>query len=69
MKRLLMLFTVVCAWITAHSAQAQGLQIDIVNGNAAALPIAVVPFEYLGVSAAPETDISAVILGAPHRSC
>ena len=68
MKRLLMLFTVVCAWITAHSAQAQGLQIDIVNGNAAALPIAVVPFEYLGVSAAPETDISAVIRADLNRS-
>ena len=37
----------------AASAQQQGLEIDIVGGNAAALPIAVVPMPYQGSGAAP----------------
>ena len=32
----------------AAAAQQQGLEIDIVGGNAAALPIAVVPMPYQG---------------------
>lgn len=51
------------------ASRAQGaLEIDIVNGNASALPIAVVPFEYLGAQAAPDTDIAAVIRADLDRS-
>ena len=46
------------------SAQQQGLEIDIVGGNAAALPISVVPFA--GVSG--NTDIAAVVAADLDRS-
>jgi len=46
------------------AAQEQGLEIDIVGGNASALPIAVVPFQ----GAAGETDIAAVIRADLDRS-
>ncbi len=48
----------------AAAAQQQGLEIDIVGGNASALPIAVVPFQ----GAVGETDISAVIRADLDRS-
>lgn len=48
----------------AASAQQQGLEIDIVGGNASALPIAVVPFG----GAAGETDVAAVIAADLDRS-
>jgi TolB protein len=52
------LFAALCAFAPLlASAQQQGLEIDIVGGNAAALPIAVVPFA--GVSG--NTDIAAVV--------
>ena len=52
----------------AASAQQQGLELDIVGGNAAALPIAVVPMPYQGGAAAPETDVAAVIAADLNRS-
>src|SRR3546814_146474 len=45
----------------AALAQERGLEIDIVGGNASALPIAVVPMPYEGSGVAPETDVSAVV--------
>ena len=48
--------------------RAQALEIDIVGGNAAALPIVVVPMPYLGTQAAPDTDIAAVIRADLNRS-
>ncbi|HWI25233.1 MAG TPA: Tol-Pal system protein TolB, partial [Lysobacter sp.] len=48
----------------AATAQQQGLEIDIVGGNAAALPIAVVPF----AGSAGQTDISGVIAADLGRS-
>ena len=50
------------------SAQQQGLELDIVGGNAAALPIAVVPMPYQGGGAAPATDVSEVITADLNRS-
>ena len=47
---------------------AQRLEIDIVDGNAAALPIAVVPFEYLGAGTTPDTDIAAIVRANLNRS-
>lgn len=49
-------------------ARGQALEIDIVGGSAAALPIAIVPFEYLGTSAAPDTDVAAVVRADLNRS-
>ncbi len=50
------------------AAAQQGLEIDIVGGNAAALPIAVVPMPYQGSGAAPATDVSAVVTADLNRS-
>ncbi|HSM10819.1 MAG TPA: Tol-Pal system beta propeller repeat protein TolB [Lysobacter sp.] len=52
----------------AAAAQQQGLEIDIVGGSAAALPIAVVPMPYQGTGTAPETDIAQVITADLNRS-
>lgn len=49
-------------------AQSRGLEIDIVGGNAAALPIAVVPMPYQGTAAAPQTDIAEVVAADLARS-
>ena len=51
----------------AAAAQQQGLEIDIVGGNAAALPIAVVPMPYQG-AAAPQTDVAQVVAADLNRS-
>ncbi len=47
---------------------AQGLDIDIVNGTASALPIAVVPFGFEGTSVPPETNPGDVIRADLARS-
>ncbi len=52
----------------AASAQQGGLEIDIVGGNAQALPIAVVPMPYQGSGAAPETDVARVVREDLSRS-
>lgn len=50
------------------SAQQQGLEIDIVGGNASALPITIVPMPYQGSAAAPGTDVSKVVAADLDRS-
>ncbi len=52
----------------AASAQQQGLEIDIVGGNASALPIAVVTMPYQGSGTAPDTDVAAVVRADLERS-
>ena len=52
----------------AAAAQQQGLELDIVGGNAAALPIAVVPMPYQGSAAAPQTDLAQVVAADLARS-
>src|SRR5580704_16225448 len=49
-------------------AFAQGLDVGLVTGNDSALPIAVVPMEYQGSSAKPDTDVAAVIRADLDRS-
>jgi TolB protein len=49
-------------------AQNKGLEIDIVGGNSAALPIAVVPMPYQGAAAAPQTDVAEVVAADLARS-
>jgi TolB protein len=46
---------------------AQGLTLDIVNGNASAIPIAVIPFQWQGGGAPPETTVSDVISNDLNR--
>ncbi|MBD8524151.1 Tol-Pal system beta propeller repeat protein TolB [Pseudomarimonas arenosa] len=46
----------------------QPLEIDIVGGNSAAMPIAVVNLDYLGTGVAPDTDIAAVVRADLNRS-
>lgn len=48
-------------------AEAQGLTIDIVDGTASAIPIAVVPFAWEGAGLPPETDVSEVIRANLNR--
>lgn len=50
------------------SAQSQGLEIDIIGGNASALPITVVPMPYQGAAAAPQTDVAKVVRDDLARS-
>lgn len=50
------------------SAQQQGLEIDIIGGNASALPIAVVPMPYQGSGIPPETDVAKVVRDDLARS-
>ena len=49
-------------------AQERGLEIDIVGGNASALPIAVVPMPYQGSGVAPATDVAEVVRSDLARS-
>ncbi|GHE31820.1 Tol-Pal system beta propeller repeat protein TolB [Vulcaniibacterium thermophilum] len=60
------LLALLLPWV-AH-AQQRGLEIDIVGGNAAALPIVIVPMPYQGSGAAPETDVAAVVRADLERS-
>lgn len=46
MNRLLTLVLAALLFAVAGPARAQGLTIDIVNGNPSAIPIAVVPFAW-----------------------
>ena len=52
----------------AALAQERGLEIDIVGGNASALPIAVVPMPYQGSGVAPPTDVAEVVRSDLARS-
>lgn len=68
MRNLLVLVFGSILALLARPAHSQGLEIDIVNGNAAALPIAVVNLDYLGTAVAPDTDIAAVVRADLNRS-
>lgn len=52
----------------AASAQERGLDIDIIGGNASALPITVVPMPYQGSAGAPQTDVASVVRADLERS-
>lgn len=64
MKRLLALLALLLPMLV----HAQALEIEISGGSAAALPITVIPFEYLGMSVAPDTDLAAVTRADLNRS-
>jgi TolB protein len=67
MRRLLS-FLALALLLPVGLAQAQGLDIGMVQGRDGALPITVVPMPYLGTSVAPDTDIAAVIRADLNRS-
>jgi TolB protein len=62
----LLLLAALLPW--AASAQQRGLEIDIVGGNAAATPIAVVPMPYQGAGTPPPADIAEVVRADLARS-
>lgn len=69
MKRSLAWLASLLALLLPLTAMAQqGLEIDIVGGNAAAMPIAVVPMPYQGSATAPQTDVSEVVAADLARS-
>ena len=69
MPRLLLAFAFLAiGLLCVRDARAQALEIDIIGGNAAALPIAVVGMDYVGAGVAPDTDIAAVIRADLNRS-
>ena len=47
---------------------AEGLTLEIPNGNASAIPVAVVPFAFEGAGLPPEADVADVIRGDLNRS-
>lgn len=49
-------------------AQQGALEIDIIGGNASAMPITVVPMPYQGSAAAPQVDVAAVMRADLDRS-
>ncbi len=65
MKRLLTLVLLLLPFSMLH---AQGLDIGLVSGNEASLPIAVVPMPYQGSAGAPDTDVAEVIRNDLNRS-
>ena len=67
MKRFLAGLLLALACIAAP-AFSQGLDVGLVSGNDAALPIAVVPMEYQGSSAKPDTNVADVIRADLDRS-
>lgn len=56
------------ALLLAGAAQAQGLNIDIVNGTATATPIAVVPFGYDGTTLPPDANPGEIVRADLARS-
>ena len=55
-------------WLGGTPAHAQGLDIDIVNGTASALPIAVVPFGFEGASLPPDANPGEIVRADLARS-
>jgi TolB protein len=67
-QSLIRLALALAALLLGHDVSAQGLTIDIVNGNASAVPIAVVPFAFEGAGVPPETDVGAIVRADLARS-
>ena len=65
MKRLLTFILLLLPMTFAH---AQGLDIGLVSGNEASLPIAVLPMPYQGSASAPDADVAEVIRNDLNRS-
>ncbi|MFT3792992.1 MAG: Tol-Pal system beta propeller repeat protein TolB [Rudaea sp.] len=66
-QRLLNWLAVLAFAVWATPLFAQGLTLEIANGNASALPIAVVPFQWQGSGAPPETNVSDIVANDLNR--
>ncbi len=64
MLRVVLLLVGIGGLATAHAQ----LDIDIVNGNASALPIAVVPFGFEGANVPPDTNVGEIVRADLARS-
>ena len=64
MKKIILML---CLALTATWANAQ-LQIEIISGNASALPIAIVPFAWEEAAPPPLTGVSEIVSGDLYRS-
>jgi TolB protein len=67
MPTLILRLALVLLLASAGGARAQGLTVDIVNGNPSAIPIAVVPFANESAGLPPDTDVAAVIAADLNR--
>ena len=67
MKRILQVIVLLLAFFSGWPAQAK-LEIEIIQGNAAALPIAVVPFQWRAAGPPPITGVAEVIASDLYRS-
>ena len=63
-KKILFIFIALLAFQTA---QAQ-LEIEIISGNASALPIAIVPFQWLDAGPPPIDGVDSIVSGDLYRS-
>jgi TolB protein len=63
-KKILIL---IVALFSAQTAWAQ-LEIEIISGNPSALPIAIVPFQWMEASAPPVTPVNEIVSGDLYRS-
>lgn len=66
-KLILLLLLPLCCLVMAGNARAK-LEIEIIQGNAAALPIAVVPFQWRAASPPPITGVAEVVSADLYRS-
>lgn len=67
MKRILQVIVLLLAFFSGWPAQAK-LEIEIIQGNAAALPIAVVPFQWRAAGPPPITGVAEVVASDLYRS-
>ena len=67
MPTLILRLALVLLLACAAGVRAQGLTVDIVDGNPSAIPIAVVPFANESAGLPPDTDIAAVIAADLNR--
>ena len=67
-KRLSHWLAALALCLCATQVFAQGLTLEIANGNASAIPIVTVPFAYEGTGTPPETDVGDVIRNDLARS-
>ena len=66
-KNVKKLFFIILALMVFQTARAQ-LEIEIISGNASALPIAIVPFQWQDQTAPPANSVDMIISGDLYRS-
>ena len=67
-KKHLSLIMVLLAVLVATGTVRAQLQIEIIDGNASALPIAVVPFQWMEAGAPPVDSVDSIISADLYRS-